>query len=456
MYDVVVQNGLVAMDSGIMPVNLGITGSHIAEIAAIPLAGKHVIDAKGAVVAPGWIDSHSHLEGHAYAGQLALLQGITTSVGGNCGFGPPDMAAFLQAQRGYYFHQAEFAGHATLREQVGVSDVMAAASPAQIQAMRRLAQAALDAGACGISFGMGYTPGASQQEFLALAEVARDAGRMVSVDVRLSHLTDLEGLRDALEVARCGVRMQISHFVYQHSATPDTMQAACVMMDAAEAQGLDVWMDSGMYTWWTSVIGTSLFDEMFMYSGAVTWGEFTVCTGPHAGEVWDEALYRHMRQAHAEDSVVSQAPGEAYVLPLLSRARCMPSCDAGRYAVGQGHPQGAGTFPRYVRHVLDAGIPLADIIAKATALPAQVFGLTHKGHIAVGYDADVVIFRPECIQDRAWYLPEGKPDTPPAGIDYVLVAGQVAVTHGKIVQEHAGDALVYGREESYEHTGFFT
>jgi len=203
------------------PADVRISGGKIAEIAApgemsIP-ENAEIIDARGCFVCPGFIDPHGHIDGHEYTAQLSLLQGITTSVGGNCGFSPVDIECFLKGQKPFPIHQIEMIGLCALREEAGADDGFLPATPEQIKTMNQLCRKALDAGAAGVSLGPGYTPGASTEEMLALCRLAAQYGRPVSIDTRMNSIIDLDSLQEAIDLAEIsGCTMIISNFGYQY------------------------------------------------------------------------------------------------------------------------------------------------------------------------------------------------------------------------------------------------
>ena len=156
-----------------------------------------VIDASGCFVCPGFIDPHGHIDGCKYTGTLSLLQGITTTVGGNCGFSPLDIDAFLRSQTAFPIHQAEMIGLCALREAAGVTDLFAPAKRAQVHTMEALCERALQSGAAGVSLGPGYAPGTSLEEMEALCTMARRYGRPAAIDTRMFAMTDLNSLSEA-------------------------------------------------------------------------------------------------------------------------------------------------------------------------------------------------------------------------------------------------------------------
>ena len=121
----------------------------------------------------------------------------------------------------------------------------------------------------------------------------------------------------------------------------------------------------------------------------------------------------------------------------------MPSTDIGPYAQGEGHPQIAGTFPRYIRKMVRELklLSLEDAVYRATLLPAQLFGFGTKGVLDVGYDADLIIFDPETIMDHADYPDRGTPDAPPSGIKLVMVNGAIAVKDNILTGTRTGHMI---------------
>ena len=425
--------------------NVGVKDGKIAFVSERELDARRVIDAAGCIVCPGFIDPHGHLEGDAYTGELSLRQGVTTTIGGNCGFSPANIGAFFdrQEREGYVIHQAEMIGHsATLRALVGLRDVHTPACPVQIGAMLKLCELAFDQGACGLSLGLAYAPGTSMEEVLPLCELAAARGRVVSIDTRMYTQTDLYSLVEAITLARkTGVRLQISHFVYQYGVGVE--DEALALIDCARRSGVDVYLDSGMYTDWATHMGAAIFDRDLMEDNGISLSHIRVATGEHRGELLTPRLYEHMRACHPDDSAVVFTGEEDAVYTILRHPLAMPSSDAGAYAPGEGHPQIAGSFPRFFNRMVTKRGDLSweEAIYRATALPAQVFGLTGKGSMAEGADADIAIFDPERFCDRADFVGLGLPDAPPEGMRQVIVGGKVELDQGEVKQRSAGHVI---------------
>ena len=365
-----------------------------------------VIDASGCFVCPGFIDPHGHIDGCKYTGTLSLLQGITTTVGGNCGFSPLDIDAFLRSQTAFPIHQAEMIGLCALREAAGVTDLFAPAKRAQVHTMERR------------------------------------YGRPAAIDTRMFAMTDLNSLSEAIELAEVtGCRMIVSHFEYQYGVGVE--YKALEMLELARARGVDMRLDSGMYKDWCSSIGSALFEPVTMRDNGIELRHLRVITGEHIGLVPDQALYEHLRAAHPCDAVVVNTGSEEAVYTIQRYPMTMVSTDTGSYAPGEGHPQIAGSFPRYLRKMVIERSELSweQAIAHTTLLPAQTMGLGRKGRIRAGMDADLLVFDPETICDRADFPGLGRPDAAPEGIRFVIVSGEIAAENGRATGVMAGKTL---------------
>lgn len=397
------------------------------------------LDASGCMVCPGFIDPHSHIDGDRYTGTLSLLQGITTSVCGNCGFSPLDTGAFLREQAGFPLHQAMLIGMQALREAAGADDPFAPARGEQIERMAALCRRALLAGAAGVSLGPAYAPGASMEEMKALCRQAQAFGRPVAIDTRMHSMTDLHSLEEAIELAEdTGCRLIVSHFAYQYGVGVE--YEALSMLERARERGADLHLDSGMYKDWCSSIGSALFEPDIMRANSIELSHLRVITGEHLGALPDQALYEHLRACHPNDAVSVNTGDQEAVYAIARHPLTMVSTDAGAYAPREGHPQIAGSFPRFLREMVRERGELTweEAIRRTTRLPAEVFGFPRKGRMRPGCDADLVVFDPETVADCADFPGLGCPNAAPRGIRAVIVGGELAVSEGKVVNARAG------------------
>ena len=428
------------------PADVLISGGKIAAIAApgeiLCPQGAERIDASGCFVCPGFIDPHGHIDGHRYTAELSLLQGITTSVGGNCGFSPLDIDSFLKSQKDFPIHQIEMIGLYALRNAAGAQDEFLPATAEQISLMEALCERALCAGAAGVSLGPGYAPGTSTQEMVALCRLAAKCAKPVSIDTRMNSMTDLYSLQEAIDLAEVsGCTMIISHFVYQYGVGVE--EEALDMIHRAREKGIDMQLDSGMYKDWCSSVGAALFEPGIMQDNGIELFHLRVITGPHMGSLPDAQMYEHLRAEHPGDAFVVNTGSQEAVYTIQRDPLTMVSTDTGAYAPGEGHPQIAGSFPRYLREMVREGRGLSweEAIRHITLHPAQVFGLDRKGRMQPGCDADLVVFDPETIADRADFPGLGRPDAAPEGVRCVIVAGEVAARGGRTTGKNAGCAI---------------
>ena len=444
MYDLVLKNGILIdpeKQSRFFG-NVGVKNGIIAAITGEELSGVQVIDVERRIVCPGFIDIHGHVDLDPYCGELSLRQGITTTVGGNCGLSPLSIEAFFQQQDDYGFiiNQAEFYGHSmSLREAVGLTDPMLPATDGQLECMAYEVERAFEAGACGLSLGLAYAPGTSDEEIYQLSRIAARYGRLVSIDTRMRTKLDLYSLVEAIDIARqTGVRIQVSHLVYQYGT--GLMAEALAVIDRARAEGVDIRFDSGMYTDWATHIGAALFDENYIRDNDWELSQILVVTGPHKGRRLTPELYQWLRTHAPQTAVVVMTGVEEEIYMALMHPYAMPSTDIGAYKPGEGHPQIAGSFPRFIRKMVLERCELSIMAAvrKATFLPAQTLGLHTKGRLTEGADADFVVFDLHGIADRANFA---SPDAAPEGIQYVIINGQLALADGRVVSTRAGRAV---------------
>lgn len=417
--------------------NLGIRDGRVAVITREPLEAAAVIDATGAVVCPGFIDIHAHVDGHEYSAQTMALQGITTTIGGNCGLMDHDLDEFFTKIEtdGFPLNHGMFVGHSfTLRRLVGATDNYGPATTAQVREMVRLAEGGLKQGALGVSFGLEYAPGTSWEELTALAALAGRYDKLVAVHSRYDSWRGVGAISELVRLAETtGARVLVSHLTYMTGM--GMMTESLSVLDEARARGVDIHVDSGLYHAFATFIGSAVFDDGCLEKWGVGYDSLMMATGEHAGRRLDEGLFRLLRRDDPEAVCVAFVGRESEVFEAFDRPYTMVSTDGavGAPTPGTGHPQDAGTFPRFFRTVVreQGRLPLIDAIRRCTTLPAGALGLRTKGALRVGADADLVVFDPDQIEDRAGYPGLGVPDAPPVGIHHVIVNGVPVVSAGE-------------------------
>jgi len=444
MFDVVINNGLLLDPETHYRCigNVGILDGKIAVITKGAIHGTREFDVTGKIVCPGFIDIHGHVDLDDYCGELSLRQGITTTVGGNCGLSPVDINSFFEAQenQGFIINQAEFIGHSmSVREAVGAIDPLKPATAEQLSHMESLVEKAFEDGACGLSLGLAYAPGTSNDEIFKLSKIAARYGRAIAVDTRMLTGIDMYSLVEVIAIARqTGARIQVSHLVYQYGT--GVMDEALAVINKARADGIDIRFDSGMYTQWATHIGAVLFSEDYMELNGWKLEDILVITGKYNGKRLTTDIYRELRTTDPFASVVVFTGIEEEIYMALDHPYGMPSTDTGAYAPGEGHPQIAGSFPRYFRKMVVERyqLNLLEAVCKATLLPAETLGFNSKGRLQEGMDGDIVVFDINSINDKAVF---GLPNASPEGIDYVFVNGKLALANGEIINARAGKAV---------------
>lgn len=408
------------------------------------------LDATGLVVAPGFIDTHTHDDRAALtpgAMRPKVSQGVTTVVVGNCGISlaplvpagdPPAPLDLLGRREDFPFptfdsyaralqdadlavNVAALAGHGTLRVRA-LADWTRGADAPELRAMVRLVEEARDAGFAGLSTGLAYPTnrGASGAEVAALARAAR--GGLLCVHVRDEFDGVLEATREAFAIAReSGAPLVLSH---QKVAGRRMRGRSAELLALYGEEGRDVPFALDAYPY---EAGSTVLDPGFAAQSEkvlVTWSR------PHP-----EAAGRTLAQAAAAwgcaplEALERLKPGgavyfhmdEADVMAILGHARCMVGSD-GLPHDARPHPRLWGTFPRIVRRcVRELGLfSLEEAVRRMTSLPAGVFGLAGRGRVAPGFRADLAVFDPAAFRDAATYE---DPCRPAEGLREVFVNG---------------------------------
>lgn len=444
LFDIVIQNGILIDPEKLTRTygNIGLSDGKISVITNSEIQGKQEIDAAHKIVCPGFIDIHGHVDLDPYCGELSLRQGITTTIGGNCGLSPLDINSFFQTQdeEGFIINQAEMIGHSmSLRQSVGAIDPLKPATPEQLVKMEYCVEKAFEEGACGLSLGLAYAPGSSHDEVFRLSKLAARYGRIISVDTRMMTSIDMYSLVEAISIAKqTGARVQVSHLVYQYGN--GVMAEALALIDKARYEGVDIRFDSGMYTEWATHIGAVLFSEESLQLNDWKLEDILVITGKYKGQRLNQAIYDDLRKNDPKASVVVFTGIEEEIYMALNHPYAMPSTDTGAYAPGEGHPQIAGSFPKYFRKLVKERyeLNLMEAVRKVTLLPAETLGFHTKGRLQEGMDGDLVVMDIHKLNDKADF---SLPDAFPEGIEYVLVNGKIALAGGNVKNKKAGQAV---------------
>jgi N-acyl-D-amino-acid deacylase len=288
-------------------------------------------------------------------------------------------------------------------------------------------------------------PGTPPGEVLELAALAAKAGRPVSIHTRLNETNDTDSLIEALELAaKTGARVIVSHLVYMYIG--DGLKRAADIIRAYRDKGADIWADSGMYTSFAAFAGTPVFDEKVFSDKGFSFEKLRAATGTYAGQYLDREKYREIRGTSPNETFIYDLGKPDDIFTAYSIPDVMVSTDCIGYPAGQGHPQGAATYPYFFRLLVKETkrLSLTEGLRRCSLIPARALGYAGKGRIAPGADADLVIMDWETLREHADFPGAGDPDARPEGITHVFVNGVPAIRDGKRTGALAGKSLRAG------------
>lgn len=406
-----------------------------------------ILDAEGMVVSPGFVDIHMHEDPYdPEEGRLIpsimtsmLRMGVTTAIGGNCGINTVSPLRYLELmdRDGGPINMGLLAGHTFLREQAGHRDKYSAIRPDEQQRLSRLVKEALEAGCFGVSFGIRYVPGVTRDEMVKTACFCQSHGRLVAAHVRDDADNVFGAVEELVSIGRqLDLPVQVSHVGSMGGF--GQMERLLALIDRYRASGRELSGDCYPYDAFSTRIGETTYDEGFLERYCTQYSAIEICEGMYKGQRCTERLFHELRQTAPDTLTVCHVMKAEDVALALSHPAIMLASD-GLMDRGQGHPRGAGAFPRLLcRYVAAGKMNLDDAVAKMSAMPAQKLGLTRKGTLRKGADADIVIFDMDRIRDCATFE---HPDRPPEGIEWVLIGGKIAVEHGTVKQSSLGRAI---------------
>lgn len=506
--------------------DVAITGGRVTAVGDLQdLEAAQSLDCTGRIVAPGFIDIHSHADwilpapDHGVLVEPFIRQGMTSVVAGNCGFSPapvsdvsresaraasrlmhdgslaPEwetMGAFLDdlERGGVALNVAQLVGHGSVRS--AVTGVLETRAPKQdeLRAMQRLVEEALDAGCAGISTGLGYAPGifSGEEELTAFAAMAARRGRLFTSHLKAYSWAsgvyahdpkqdphNLKAIREILNVARAaGVRLQISHLIFVGRNTWPNHGEALRLIEDAHAQGLDVAFDAFPYTAGNTTcavifpaailpkleevlrdpeqlaglarfaemafgaVGFGLADIQLMHCDVPEWNHLDGLRVPEAAarlgmepfEFYARLTVASHRNARVLNHTYSGDRGEEEALrAVLAHSLCTIETDTLLTEQGHQNPASFGTFPRVLSTYVREGLfSLEEAVRRMTGAAADRLGWSERGLVRRGQAADLVVFDPKRLADRASFA---EPALAPEGIDDVFVNGRAVLRAGR-------------------------
>lgn len=454
-----------------------IVGDRIEAVGRLsPKRGEKTLDARGKVIAPGFIDTHSHADddlGTHPDALGAVSQGVTTIIGGQDGGSFEPLAEYF-ARLDWSpaaVNVASYVGHGTLRSKVMGADFRRHATPEEVAAMSALLEREMAAGALGLASGLEYDPGiySARDELITLAKVAaRHGGRYIS-HVRSEDRYFWEAIEEIIEIGRqAKIPVQVSHIKLAMRSLWGQAPRLLARLDEARAEGIDITADIYPYLYWHSGL-TVLFPardfenleaaqfaldqvappeglRLGRYKPEPEWAGKTVAEiATIRGEPPAETLMYLIRRALAMEATgatgVESVIGTSMTeedLELLMAWKQTNFCTDG--ALNGAHPRGFGSYPRVLgRYVRERKmLTLEEAVRKMTSLAADHVGLRDRGRLVPGAYADLVLFDPDTVIDRAT---TEEPHALSAGIERVWVNGEVVYEEGKTTWQNVGRTL---------------
>ncbi len=495
-FDVLIRNARVIDGSGAAGylADVAVRDGRIAAIGKLADAtAARVIDAHERVVAPGFIDAHTHVEGNLERNPRAdnfLLDGVTTVITGNCGSSELNLTAWFDKleKLGIGLNVASLVGHNSVRAEV-IGSANRAATPDEIRKMQNLVDRAMRDGAVGFSTGLEYIPGtySNTAEVVALAKAAAAHGGIYTSHMRDEGIHEIDAINEAVNVGKeAGMPVEISHLKIDRRSVWGASDQSLALIDRYRREGVNVTADQYPYDRAATNLGIRLpswaladgkikqrladaetrkkiaaeMKQNLAQMGEPDYAFATVARyGPNAsyeGKTIPEisALMGHPAGLDGQIETIfdmMSAGGASMIYRLMSeqdieRIMRYPftaiASDGSVTQLGAGnpHPRSYGTNARVLAvYVRERGVlTLEDAIRRMTSLPARTFSLQDRGLVREGMAADLLVFDPARVEDKATFA---KPHQYSAGFDFVLVNGKIGVDEGRLTTARGGRTL---------------
>ena len=438
----------------------------------VPAVGETLIDGNGQVLAPGFIDTHSHADSEIRSQRDALAavgQGITTVVIGQDGSSPYPLADWFETQRTLpaAVNIASYAGHNTLRDEVLGDDFRRTATPGETETMAAMLQAEMDAGALGFGTGLEYEPGIHSlpDEVISLAKIAATQGGRYVSHVRSEDRWLLQAIDEIIEIGRVtGMPVQVSHIKLAMKSLWGTATEMIHKLDEARAEGIDITVDIYPYTYWQANMMVLIpsrdlaardeyeyalqeiappegfwltrFDPQPEYVGKKL-TEIAELRGTDPVTAMMQMTAESVAYGDDADTMIGTSMHEEDIQQLFSWPHSNLCTDG---SLDDLHPRGTGSFTRVLgRYVREQKLMnLEQAIHKMSGLAAEHMGMTRRGLIRAGMAADLVLFDPATVMDHAT---PADPQAPSTGITSVWVNGIAVFDNGKPTGHFPGQVI---------------
>ncbi|MEP6493496.1 MAG: amidohydrolase family protein [bacterium] len=487
--DVLIHGGTVVDGTGTPPraADIGIKGDRITFVgnaATGRVTATRTIDAKGLIVAPGFIDPHTHTAGDlSNASKKSnlpyLMQGVTTVVTNNDGGGTIEIGRLLDGwtKNGIGTNAASYIGEGSVRGAVlKMSD--AAPTPAQLDSMKAIVSRGMEGGAIGMSTGLYYAPGsyATTEEVIELAKVAAAKGGLYDTHMRDESSYNIGLIGAVNETIRIGreahIPVHISHIKALGADVWGQSDTVIAIMKRARAEGIDATASQYPYTASGSSVGASLLPRWAEAGDTLR----AIVANPASRAKLVADMTENLRRRGGANTLLMTSTRDSSILgkrlDAIAKARSVSPVEAAIQIIlnggssvasfnmkdsdidkfmlqdfiftdsdgSDGHPRKYGTFPKilrtyvYTRHVLT----LPQAVQRSSQRTAQFLGFKDRGVLSVGAFADVIAFDPNTVTDKSTYE---QPTLLAVGMQYVLVNGVVAIDDGKYNGATAGRVL---------------
>jgi N-acyl-D-amino-acid deacylase len=497
---IVIQNATVHDGSGKPGVkaDVVIEGEKIVAVGAVKADAKaHTIDGSGLILAPGFIDLHTHCDAgdptiaqaKGRANRCYVTQGVTTVVTGNCGTGPTDMKAFFGTldKNGVGTNVIHQVPHNSLRAKV-MGNANRGPTTEELEKMEGLVEQMMKEGAWGLSTGLIYTPGtyAKTDEIIALAKVAAKYQGFYASHIRDESTGLLTAIEEAIRIGKeGGLPVHISHIKCSGKGAWHKVGEAVATIEKARKDGQIVTADQYPYIASSTSLSATVIPSRFRDGTAKEYlarlddeekgaqirkAVESAMKGKEAGKNIIIARYRPNTkwqgrsiaaialdekkspteivieiEKHGGAAVVNFNMSEEDVRLYMKQPFVATASDGSSQVPGDSvpHPRSYGTFPRKIGRfaIADGTITLEHAIRSASGLPADILRLKDRGYVKPGYYADLVLFDPKTFRDTATFE---KPHQYTTGIKYVFVNGKAVIENGEYKDILAGKALRHG------------
>jgi len=498
-YDIVITGGMIYDGSGNTPyaANIGIRGGYIAAIGDIDASqGLSNINANGLYIAPGFIDVHTHCDRNLTNPELKsaknyLLQGVTTVVTGNCGSGTFEVEKYFSTleEQGVGPNVIHLIGHGRVRSEI-LGSANREPTAEELEKMKQLVAKGMTEGAVGLASGLFYAPGsfAKTDEVIELARTVSEYDGIYSSHIRDESNYSI-GLRAAIEEAievgeSAGVPVEISHIKALGKPVWGMAEEISTIIENARERGVKVFADQYPYVASSTGLAPAVIPRWVQAGGGMIdrlqdpelserikrevaenidrrGGPETILISSYRTKPEWEGKYLSDISVElnknavdtAIELVINGGPGiisfnmqDADVEYFMQKPYVMTASDGSVPTFGRGvpHPRSYGTFTKKIRtYVIDKKImSMEQVIRSSSAVPAELLDLQDRGMLKEGYAADIIVFDPNTITDKATF---NDPHQYSEGIITLMVNGNIVIENGQYNGKLSGKPLRMNR-----------